>query len=564
MLNETGMENSTQGGPAVLDEPQWVPRDTVIGLVLAFSSCLFIGVSVIFKKLALRDIEAQGGTRAVDGGYGYLRLPKWWLGITLMGLGELTNFVAYIFAPAILVTPLGVFSIVCTATLSPYFLKERLGRLGKLGCVLVLVGCVVVTLCGPKDREIASMEELQSQLLHPGFLVYAGLVVLVSAFFMALVPRYGHRYVLLYITICSSFGSLSVMFCKGVGLALKQTIGGINEFTNWATWVCLVALIACLLIETIYMQRALDIFNSSVFMSINYVLFTSLVIVASSILYTELAVIGVKNIILTLLGFIVNIAALYLMHLDREDNTPPQADEESGDNSVQSQKAKIQLARPEQVTPLLSRAPASPLAGLNLPHTMFPTKTNSCMSLISQTSLPHHTSGDNHNAAKMPDEGDDDGSYTRHRSNSDDDRSSTDGTTPNNNNNNNNRNIKNMKSNSGERTPGHCRSSSGYLCEVPLLTELHSSSKLSSPTNHSDRHLDNASLGSNGNRRGSYSSNMSSASSNSSASSSSSRSGNNNSNGNNNNNSGSQLADNAQDDAQEYDNLSNERKQVLA
>ncbi|MPC29769.1 Magnesium transporter NIPA2 [Portunus trituberculatus] len=455
-LNETGMENSTQGVTDIPEPPQWVPLDTVIGLILAFSSCLFIGVSVIFKKLALRDIETQGGTRAVDGGYGYLRLPKWWLGISLMALGELTNFVAYIFAPAILVTPLGVFSIVCTAALSPYFLKERLGKLGKLGCVLVLVGCVVVTLCGPKDREIASMEELQSQLLHPGFLVYAGLVVLVSAFFMALVPRYGHRYVLLYITICSSFGSLSVMFCKGVGLALKQTVGGINEFTNWATWVCLVALIACLLIETIYMQRALDIFNSSVFMSINYVLFTSLVIVASSILYTELAVIGVKNIILTLLGFIVNIAALYLMHLDREDNTPPQADEESSDNTVQSQKAKIQLARPEQVTPLLGRAPASPLAGLNLPHTMFPTKTNSCMSLISQTSLPHHTSGDNHNASKMAD--DDDGTYTRHRSNSDDDRSNTEGTAPNNNNNNNNnKNNKNMKSNSGDRTPGHCR-----------------------------------------------------------------------------------------------------------
>ena len=57
-FNETEMENnSTQGGTDSLEEPQWVPLDTVIGLILAFSSCLFIGVSVIFKKLALRDIE---------------------------------------------------------------------------------------------------------------------------------------------------------------------------------------------------------------------------------------------------------------------------------------------------------------------------------------------------------------------------------------------------------------------------------------------------------------------------------------------------------------------------
>ncbi|KAK3876612.1 hypothetical protein Pcinc_018622 [Petrolisthes cinctipes] len=400
-LNTTTLTTTTTITPTLMMEsdegPQWVPRDTIIGLVLAFSSCFFIGISVIFKKLALRDIEAQGGTRAVDGGYGYLRMPKWWLGISLMGLGELTNFVAYIFAPAILVTPLGVFSIVCTAALSPYFLKERLGKLSILGCILVLVGCVIVTLCGPKDREIASMEELQSQLLYMGFLIYAGIVVVVSVVFMLLVPRYGHRYVLLYITICSSFGSLSVMFCKGIGLALKQTIMGVNEFTNWATWVCLVALVACLVVETIYMQRALDLFNSSVFMSVNYVLFTTLVIIASSILYTELRVIGVKNIILTFLGFIVNIVALYLLHLDKEDTTTTQTKDDSqkdlpsssqgnNNNNNNNKKANVEVA-----TPLLNpRVPGSPLAGLNLPNTMFPIKSNSCMSLISQNSISHH------------------------------------------------------------------------------------------------------------------------------------------------------------------------------
>ncbi|RXG57887.1 Magnesium transporter NIPA2 [Armadillidium vulgare] len=274
------------------------------------------------------DLTREGGTRAVDGGFGYLRRPKWWFGISLMALGELTNFVAYIFAPAILVTPLGVFSIVCTATLSPYFLKERLNSVGKLGCVLVLVGCIIVTLCGPKDREVSTLEELKEQLLNPGFLIYAGIVVGVSIILMALVPKFGHKYVMFYISICSSFGSLSVMFCKGVGLAIKQSINGQNAFSSWITWVCVVSLVVCLLIETVYMQRALDLFNSSVFMSVNYVMFTSLVIVASAILYTEFADLGWKNIILTILGFIVNIVALYLLHLDKVNEYPPQGQEQ--------------------------------------------------------------------------------------------------------------------------------------------------------------------------------------------------------------------------------------------
>ncbi|XP_064078079.1 uncharacterized protein LOC135195644 isoform X3 [Macrobrachium nipponense] len=472
------IDNNNDTSAAAPEDPisQKVPLDTFIGLTLAFLSCFFIGISVIYKKLALKDIEARGETRAVDGGYGYLRVPKWWLGITLMGLGELTNFVAYIFAPAILVTPLGVFSIVCTAALSPYFLKERLAMLGKLGCVLVLVGCVIVTLCGPKDREIATMEELQSQLLHPGFLIYASLVVLISAVFMALVPRYGHKYVLLYITICSSFGSLSVMFCKGVGLALKQTIGGENEFTNWATWVCLVALIACLLIETIYMQRALDLFNSSVFMSINYVLFTSLVIVASSILYTELKVIGWKNIVLTLLGFIVNIVALFMLHLDKEESNNSSAVDPEEPPAEVPQPTKGPVSGLEQGSPLLGRAPASPLAGINLPHTMFPGKTNSCKSLISQTSIPNHTTRENHrNSCDHNQDNESHHSNSSHDSSSSSSnssgssssvagRSSSDS-------------LKERRhSQACEESRGHCRSSSGCMCEVPLLNELHSSS----------------------------------------------------------------------------------------
>ncbi|KAK4315346.1 hypothetical protein Pmani_013437 [Petrolisthes manimaculis] len=130
------------------------------------------------------------------------------------------------FAPAILVTPLGVFSIVCTAALAPYFLNERLGIIGILGCVLVVVGCIIVTMCGPKDRGISTMADLELQLQHPGFLIYAALCVVISVVFMVLVPRFGYRYVMLYIVICSSFGSLSVMFSKGIGLAIKQTIKG--------------------------------------------------------------------------------------------------------------------------------------------------------------------------------------------------------------------------------------------------------------------------------------------------------------------------------------------------
>lgn len=82
----------------------------MMGLCLAVSSSAFIGSSFIIKKKGLKRAGASG-TRAGVGGYSYLSEPLWWAGLLTMVVGEVANFAAYAFAPAILVTPLGTLSI---------------------------------------------------------------------------------------------------------------------------------------------------------------------------------------------------------------------------------------------------------------------------------------------------------------------------------------------------------------------------------------------------------------------------------------------------------------------
>ena len=43
---------------------------------------------------------------------GYLKEPMWWIGMVLLAAGETANFIAYAFAPASLVTPLGALSVI--------------------------------------------------------------------------------------------------------------------------------------------------------------------------------------------------------------------------------------------------------------------------------------------------------------------------------------------------------------------------------------------------------------------------------------------------------------------
>jgi hypothetical protein len=83
-------------------------------------------------------------------------------------LGEIFNFAAYAFAPAILVTPLGALSVLIGAVLGSYVLKEELGTLGKLGSAICLIGAVIIVLHAPPDEEIETIDQILNYAIQPG------------------------------------------------------------------------------------------------------------------------------------------------------------------------------------------------------------------------------------------------------------------------------------------------------------------------------------------------------------------------------------------------------------
>jgi len=57
-----------------------VPLTFWIGILLSISSSIFIGASFVIKKIALLRLSRRG-TRANEGGYGYLTDLLWWMGL---------------------------------------------------------------------------------------------------------------------------------------------------------------------------------------------------------------------------------------------------------------------------------------------------------------------------------------------------------------------------------------------------------------------------------------------------------------------------------------------------
>jgi magnesium transporter len=110
---------------------------------------------------------AERGSGLASDGHSYLQNPIWWAGMSTMIVGEVANFAAYTFAPPILVTPLGALSVLIGAVLASFILKEELGRLGRVGCTLCLVGTVIIVVNAPEDKEIRTVDEMLNYAIQP-------------------------------------------------------------------------------------------------------------------------------------------------------------------------------------------------------------------------------------------------------------------------------------------------------------------------------------------------------------------------------------------------------------
>ncbi|CAB3402881.1 unnamed protein product [Caenorhabditis bovis] len=305
-----------------LDSEHYASRDFYIGLALAITSSAFIGSSFIIKKKALIKLASGDiSQRASEGGYGYLREWLWWTGVLTMGVGEACNFAAYAFAPASLVTPLGALSVIVTAVLSSRLLNERLNLFGSIGCTLCILGSTVIVIHSPKEEEVGSMAELALKMKDAGFLIYVILIILSTGFIVIYIaPRYGQTNILVYISVCSLIGSLSVLSVKGLGLAIKETLSGNQQLTNWLTYFWLASVAMCVSVQLIYLNKALDIFNTSMVTPIYYVFFTTFVILASSILYKEWSCLGASDVLGNIVGFLTTIIGIFQMQLFRDVN----------------------------------------------------------------------------------------------------------------------------------------------------------------------------------------------------------------------------------------------------
>ena len=94
-------------------------------------------MSLNIQKYAHIKNEALGAQRLP-----YHKIKVWWVGMVVNAIGEVGNLVAYGYAEATVVTPIGAVGVIFSAVIATFILNEKFARIHAVG--IFLIGGVVL------------------------------------------------------------------------------------------------------------------------------------------------------------------------------------------------------------------------------------------------------------------------------------------------------------------------------------------------------------------------------------------------------------------------------------
>lgn len=215
----------------------------------------------------------------------YLKDPYWWLGQVLITIGEMGNFLAYGFAPASIVSPLGVVALVSNCVIAPIFFKEVFRQRDFWGVIIAITGAVTVVLSAETEETKLGPHEVWDAITTMEFEIYLGVSCGLIVLLMWLSPKYGHKTILVDLGLVGLFGGYTVLATKGVSSMLSSTLFG--AFTTPVTYVLIFILLSTAIMQVRYVNKALQRFDSTQVIPIQFVLFTLSVIIGSAVLYRD-------------------------------------------------------------------------------------------------------------------------------------------------------------------------------------------------------------------------------------------------------------------------------------
>jgi len=298
---------------------------TWLGIGLAIASNGLISASLNIQKYAHMKNEALGAARKP-----YTSLPIWWFGLALNAFGEVGNLIAYGYAEATVVTPIGAVGVIFGAIIATFVLKEPFSKTDFVGFLFVVGGVVLIVYS--KGTE-AVIEPTVEEAIRDYFgtiqaIVYFIAIISCTLLLLSVAEKYGKTYVIVYPLLCSMIASWTVLGCKSFMAFFRLTVEkGRNQFSQFPQalfpFLVLLVIIVCAVWSVHYLQMAMRFHDNNKVIPTYYATFTLACIIGAAIVYREFEGASMGAILLFTLGVMLAGVGVYLISEGRSLRSPP-------------------------------------------------------------------------------------------------------------------------------------------------------------------------------------------------------------------------------------------------
>ncbi|KAI9020214.1 magnesium transporter NIPA-domain-containing protein [Phycomyces nitens] len=307
------------------------------------------------RKLIIAMAQEQTKSGESD----YLKSKLWWLGISLMVLGEVGNFVAYGFAPASTIAPLGTTTLVANVILAPLMLKEAFRGRDFLGVIFAVVGAATVVFSSNSEETAFLPDMIVEALTQTRSLVYFSLTGAAIMALTILSPLYGTKSIMIDLGLVAIYGGYTVLCTKSVSSLLSLSF--LTMFTYPVSYILIITLVVTAVLQIKYLNKALQRFESTQVIPTQFVLFTISAIIGSAVLYHDFDGMSMDQTSRFMTGCAIEFLGVYFI-TSKRDKRPPelslQNDGTAGfNNPVPSQSGSVSQTIPEDHTVSILRDP---------------------------------------------------------------------------------------------------------------------------------------------------------------------------------------------------------------
>ena len=238
----------------------------------------------------------------------FTRIPWWWIGIFGIIGGEVGNLIAYGYAPASIVTPIGSIGVVTNVLITTLVLKEPFTMKNLIGVIFVIVGIVVVVLFAPLTVIFVGSANLWEDVIYTSNMaIYLAWMVVMLAILYPLSRKYGDKTVVLYVALCAVIASLTIVCAKTFATMVSNGFanGMETEFLSPWPYATLAVMVLTCVLSMGYVNKAMMAFGNSQVVPVYFALFTTAGVGSAAWVYQEFQCLRDTN---QAVGFFVGIS----------------------------------------------------------------------------------------------------------------------------------------------------------------------------------------------------------------------------------------------------------------